>query len=78
MIQYNISDLRFQPYALDKLLQWGHLLTPEKGKDILPNSRIMVHQPSAGFQGQATDIQILQKKFFLKREIKQNLLKTHW
>ena len=24
----------------------------------LPNSRIMVHQPSAGFQGQATDIEI--------------------
>ena len=31
----------------------------EKGKRYsLPNSRIMVHQPSAGFQGQATDIQI--------------------
>ena len=30
-----------------------------KGKRIsLPNSRIMVHQPSAGFQGQATDIEI--------------------
>ena len=31
----------------------------EKGKRFsLPNSRIMVHQPSAGFQGQATDIEI--------------------
>ena len=30
-----------------------------KGKRCsLPNSRIMVHQPSAGFQGQATDIEI--------------------
>ena len=30
-----------------------------KGKRFsLPNSRIMVHQPSAGFQGQATDIEI--------------------
>ncbi len=30
-----------------------------KGKrSSLPNSRIMVHQPSAGFQGQATDIEI--------------------
>ena len=30
-----------------------------KGKRYsLPNSRIMVHQPSAGFQGQATDIEI--------------------
>ncbi|MGG2362089.1 ATP-dependent Clp protease proteolytic subunit, partial [Salmonella enterica] len=24
----------------------------------LPNSRIMIHQPSGGFQGQATDIEI--------------------
>ena len=31
----------------------------QKGKRFsLPNSRIMVHQPSAGFQGQATDIEI--------------------
>ncbi len=30
-----------------------------KGKRYsLPNSRVMVHQPSAGFQGQATDIEI--------------------
>ena len=36
------------------LLASGH-----KGKRFsLPNSRIMVHQPSAGFQGQVTDIEI--------------------
>ena len=35
----------------------------EKGKRYsLPNSRIMVHQPSAGFQGQAPDIQIHAKE----------------
>ena len=35
------------------------LSSGEKGKRFsLPNSRIMVHQPSAGFQGQATDIEI--------------------
>jgi len=35
------------------------LAAGEKGKRLsLPNSRIMVHQPSAGFQGQATDIEI--------------------
>jgi len=34
-----------------------------KGKRFsLPNSRIMVHQPSAGFQGQATDIEIHAKE----------------
>ena len=35
------------------------LAAGEKGKRYsLPNSRIMVHQPSAGFQGQVTDIEI--------------------
>ena len=35
------------------------LAAGQKGKRYsLPNSRIMVHQPSAGFQGQATDIEI--------------------
>jgi len=35
------------------------LTAGKKGKRFsLPNSRIMVHQPSAGFQGQATDIEI--------------------
>ena len=35
------------------------LAAGSKGKRLsLPNSRIMVHQPSAGFQGQATDIEI--------------------
>ena len=34
------------------------LAAGQKGKRFsLPNSRIMVHQPSAGFQGQATDIE---------------------
>ena len=35
------------------------LAAGEKGKRFsLPNSRVMVHQPSAGFTGQATDIEI--------------------
>ena len=35
----------------------------EKGHRMsLPNSRIMVHQPSAGFKGQATDIEIHTKE----------------
>ncbi|MDA0972070.1 MAG: ATP-dependent Clp endopeptidase proteolytic subunit ClpP [Proteobacteria bacterium] len=35
------------------------LAAGKKGKRFsLPNSRIMAHQPSAGFQGQATDIEI--------------------
>ncbi|MDD4520341.1 MAG: ATP-dependent Clp endopeptidase proteolytic subunit ClpP [Alphaproteobacteria bacterium] len=35
----------------------------EKGKRFaLPNSRIMIHQPSGGFQGQASDIEIHAKE----------------
>jgi len=42
-----------------------------KGKRFaLPHSRIMVHQPSAGFQGQATDISIHAKEIL---ELKQRL-----
>jgi len=42
-----------------------------KGKRFsLPNSRIMVHQPSAGFQGQATDIEIHAKEIIsLKKRL---------
>ena len=39
------------------------LAAGEKGKRFsLPNSRIMVHQPSSGYQGQATDIEIHAKE----------------
>jgi ATP-dependent Clp protease protease subunit len=38
----------------------------------LPNSRIMVHQPSAGFQGQATDIEIHAKEVLaLKKRLNE-------
>jgi ATP-dependent Clp protease protease subunit len=44
-----------------------------KGKRYaLPNSRVMVHQPSAGFQGQATDIEIHAKEVLeLKRRLNE-------
>ena len=47
------------------------LASGEKGKRFsLPNSRIMVHQPSAGYQGQATDIEIHAKEILsLKRRL---------
>ena len=47
------------------------LAAGEKGKRLsLPNSRIMVHQPSAGYQGQATDIEIHAKEILgLKKRL---------
>lgn len=45
-----------------------------KGKRIcLPNSRVMIHQPLGGFQGQATDIEIHAKEI-LKVKAKMNEL----
>jgi ATP-dependent Clp protease, protease subunit len=43
----------------------------------LPNSRIMVHQPSGGFQGQATDIEIHAKEILLVRERLNEIYSTH-
>jgi len=51
------------------------LAAGSKGKRLsLPNSRIMVHQPSAGFQGQATDIEIHAKEVLA---MKANLNKIY-
>jgi len=49
------------------------LTAGENGKRFsLPNSRIMVHQPSAGFQGQATDIEIHAKEVLsLKKRLNE-------
>ena len=54
------------------------LTAGEKGKRFaLPNSRIMVHQPSAGFQGQATDIQIHAKEILSLKERLNNIYSKH-
>jgi ATP-dependent Clp protease, protease subunit len=48
-----------------------------KGKRFtLPNSRVMIHQPSAGFQGQASDIEIHAKEIlFMKQRLNEMLAK---
>ena len=49
-----------------------------KGKRFsLPNSRIMVHQPSAGFQGQATDIEIHAKEVLSLKERLNQIYSKH-
>ena len=54
------------------------LAAGSKGKRFsLPNSRIMVHQPSAGFQGQATDIQIHAKEILSLKERLNNIYSKH-
>ena len=58
-MQYVKPDI--STLCIGQAASMGSFLLPAgtKGKRFsLPNSRIMVHQPSAGFQGQATDIEI--------------------
>jgi len=43
----------------------------------LPNARIMVHQPSGGFQGQATDIEIHARETIAIRERLNNIYVKH-
>ena len=43
----------------------------------LPNSRIMVHQPSAGYQGQATDIEIHAKEILALKERLNKIYAKH-
>ena len=54
------------------------LAAGEKGKRFsLPNSRIMVHQPSAGFQGQATDIEIHANEIMLLKKRLNEIYSKH-
>jgi len=49
-----------------------------KGKRIcLPHSRVMIHQPLGGFQGQATDIDIHAREILLIREKLNVILANH-
>lgn len=43
----------------------------------LPNSRIMIHQPSGGFRGQATDIDIHAREVLRLRELLNEIMANH-
>ncbi len=54
------------------------LASGAKGKRFsLPNSRVMIHQPSGGFQGQSTDIQIHAKEIMYLRGKLNGILARH-
>ncbi|AWA98075.1 ATP-dependent Clp endopeptidase proteolytic subunit ClpP [Vibrio harveyi] len=44
---------------------------------VLPNSRVMIHQPLGGFQGQASDIQIHAQEILTIKQKLNNLLAEH-
>ena len=54
------------------------LAAGEKGKRfILPNSRVMIHQPLGGFQGQASDIEIHAREILYLRSRLNDMLAKH-
>jgi ATP-dependent Clp protease protease subunit len=54
------------------------LAAGEKGKRFaLPNSRVMIHQPLGGFQGQASDIEIHAKEILYLKDKLNRMLAQH-
>lgn len=77
-MQYIKCDI--QTICIGQAASMGALLLTagEKGKRFaLPNSRIMIHQPSGGFQGQHTDIEIQAKEISKIREILDGIMSVH-
>jgi len=54
------------------------LAAGEKGKRFaLPHSRILIHQPSGGAQGQATDVRIMAEEILRMREMTSRIIANH-
>ena len=71
MILCSILSVTYRQSAWVWLPAWGAFLLSSgaKGKRFaLPNSEIMIHQPSGGAQGQATEIEITAKQILKIRE----------
>ena len=77
-IQYIKPDV--QTICIGQAASMGALLltagAPKK-RFALPHSRIMIHQPSGGFQGQHTDIEIQAKEITRIRVILDSILSKH-
>jgi len=77
-MQYVKPDIA--TYCVGQAASMGALLLTAgtKGKRYaLPNSRIMLHQPMGGFQGQATDIEIHAKEILRMKDALNQILSTH-
>ena len=68
------------PFVIGQPASMGAFLLAAGAKDkrfSLPNSRIMIHQPSGGFQGQSTDIEIHAKEILYLRAKLNEILAHH-
>ena len=77
-MQYVKPDIA--TYCIGQAASMGALLLSAgaKGKRFaLPHSRIMIHQPMGGFQGQATDIEIHAREILRMKETLNEILSNH-
>ncbi len=77
-MQFIKPDVKHHLYGAGGFYAGAFLLTAgAKGKRFcLPNSRVMIHQPLGGYQGQATDIEIHAREI-LKVKGRMNELMAH-
>ena len=77
-MQYIKPDIA--TYCLGQAASMGALLLTAgtKGKrQVLPNSRIMIHQPIGGFHGQASDVEIHAKEILKMKDNLNQILAKH-
>ncbi|MDA8169932.1 MAG: ATP-dependent Clp endopeptidase proteolytic subunit ClpP [Nitrospiraceae bacterium] len=77
-MQYVKPDIA--TYCLGQAASMGALLlcAGAKGKRFaLPNSRVMIHQPTAGFQGQATDVEIHAREVLKMKDQLNKIMAFH-
>jgi len=77
-MQYVKPDIA--TYCIGQAASMGALLLAAgtKGKRfVLPNSRVMIHQPIGGFYGQATDVEIHAREILKMKESLNGILAKH-
>ncbi len=77
-MQYVKPDIA--TYCIGQASSMGALLLAAGSRDkrfALPHSRIMIHQPMGGFQGQATDIEIHAREILKMKDILNRILSQH-
>jgi ATP-dependent Clp protease protease subunit len=77
-MQYIKPDIA--TYCIGQAASMGALLLTAgtKGKRyVLPNSRIMIHQPIGGFHGQATDVEIHAKEILKMKDNLNEIISKH-
>ena len=80
MTQCNTLKMIFQLFVSGQVRSMGSflLMAGTKGKRYsLPNSRIMIHQPSGGAQGQASDIEIQAQEILRLKKMLNKAYETH-